>query len=292
VRLTFVGRVVLLSLALAGCARESDIVGQATLLVDKGRHAEAQALLERRLAEHPDDLPARRLLIRVYGFSGDLGSARRETEALAARLGAKSPLPWVELGYALELAHRYDEALSMYDLAAEVAPTNPLGPKTGGLRSARWGERELSRPRLEEALRRDARDAAVWHALGLVCLGLGDPSAAERAYRSGLMADPHALENRIGLATLAFMQERPHAALHEYDAILAERPKHADALLGRSLALIMMGRPTEAERALAEAESLGADPGVIAKQRQLLAGARAGLPPPASPTKPAPRPAP
>ena len=79
------------------------------------------------------------------------------------------------------------------------------------------------------------------------------------------------------LATLAFMQERPHAALHEYDAILAERPKHADALLGRSLALIMMGRTGEAERALAEAESLGADPAVVAKQRRLLAGAEKGL---------------
>ena len=264
-------------LAGAGCARESDIVGQATLLVDKGRHAEAQALLEQRLTQHPDDVSARRLLIRVYGAEGDLGRARSESEALAARLGAKSPIPWVELGYALELAHRYDEALSMYDLATEAAPQDPLGPKTAGLRTARWGERELARPRLEEALRRDSRDAAVWHALGLVCLGLGDQVAAERAYRSGLVADPHALENRIGLATLAFMQERPHAALHEYDAILAERPKHADALLGRSLALIMMGRTGEAERALAEAESLGADPAVVGKQRRLLAGAEKRL---------------
>ena len=261
----------------AGCARESDIVGQATLLVDKGRHAEAQALLEKRLVEHPDDVSSRRLLIRVHGAQGDLGRARLESEALAARLGAKSPIPWVELGYALELAHRYDEALSMYDLATEAAPHDPLGPKTAGLRTARWGERELARPRLEEALRRDSRDAVVWHALGLVCLGLGDQAAAERAYRSGLVADPHALENRIGLATLAFMQERPHAALHEYDAILAERPKHADALLGRSLALIMMGRPSEAERALAEAESLGADRAIVAKQRRLLAGAKSGL---------------
>jgi Flp pilus assembly protein TadD len=261
----------------AGCARESDIVGQATLLVDKGRNADAQALLTRRLAEHPDDVSARRLLIRVYGREGDLGRARQESEALAARLGPKSPIPWVELGYALELAHRYDEALSMYDLGAQVAPADPLGPKTGGLRAARWGERELARPRLEEALRRDSRDAAVWHALGLVCLGLGDQVAAERAYRSGLMADPHALENHIGLATLAFVQERPSAALSEYDAILAERPKHADAMLGRSLALIMMRRFDEAERALSDAAALGASSAVIAKQRHLLADARAGL---------------
>ena len=164
----------------------------------------------------------------------------------------------------------------MYDHAAEVAPTDPLGPKTGGLRTARWGERELSRPRLEDALRRDSRDAEVWHALGLVCLGLGDLGAAERAYRSGLMADPRALENHVGLATLAFMQERPSDALREYDAILAARPKQADALLGRSLALIELRRLDEAERALADAESLGADPAVVSKQRRLIAGIRAG----------------
>lgn len=272
------GSALLFAFALSvGCTRESDIVGRATLLVDKGRNEEAEALLTRRLAEHPDDVSARRLLIRVYGTAGDLGRARQESEALAARLGPKSPIPWVELGYALELAHRYDEALSMYDLGAQTAPADPLGPKTGGLRAARWGERELARPRLEEALRRDTRDAAVWHALGLVCLGLGDQVAAERAYRSGLMADPHALENRIGLATLAFVQEKPSAALHEYDAILAERPKHADAMLGRSLALIMLGRFDEAERALTDAATLGASSAVIAKQRRLLSDARAGL---------------
>ncbi len=264
------------ALMVLACATQSDILGQARLLVDHGKYADAQALLEKRLAAHPDDVPSRRLLIRVFGAEGDLGRAKQQAELLSARLGPKSPVPWVELGHALELSHRYDEALGLYDLAADAAPTDPLGPKTGGLRAARWGERELSRPRLEEALRRDSRDAEVWHALGLVCLGLGDLEAAERAYRSGLMADPRALENHVGLPTLAFMRERPSDALREYDAILAARPKHADALLGRSLALIELHRLDEAERALADAAALGADPAVVAKQRRLLAGVRSG----------------
>ncbi len=180
----------------------------------------------------------------------------------------------MELGYALELAHRYDEALTLYDRAAELAPRNPLGPKTGGMRAARWGERELARPRLEEALRRNSRDAEAWHALGLVCLGLGDHASAEQAYRSGLMADPRALENRVGLATLAFARSRPELALREYEAILAERPKQTDAMLGRSLALIQMGRFEEAESALSEAAERGADRDVIRKQREHLAASR------------------
>jgi tetratricopeptide (TPR) repeat protein len=276
------------ALALAGCVRQTDVLGEARLLVDHGRYRDAVATLEKHLREHPDDVEARRLLIRVHGLEGDLGAARREAELLGARLGAKSPVPWVELGMALELAHRYDEALAMYDAASDVAPADPLGPKTGGLRAARWGERELARPRLEEALRRDSRDASVWHALGLVCLGLHDGEAADRAYRSGLMADPHAVENHVGLATLALMEERPTDALREYNAVLAERPKHADAMLGRSLALIELGRLDEALHTLADAEAHGANAAVIAKQRRLVAGLRQGAhrteaSPPASP---------
>jgi tetratricopeptide (TPR) repeat protein len=261
-----------------GCATQADVVGQAVVLADRGRYPEAETVLEKRLASHPEDTVARRLLIRVYGLEGNLGRARQEAEELSARLGPASPLPWVELGHALELAHRYDEALTLYDRAAEVAPHDPIGPKTGGLRAAHWGELELARPRLEESLRRDARDAEVWHALGVVCLSQGDQSSAERAYRSGLAADPRAAENHVGLATLALIQERPDAALREYDAVLAERPKHTDAMLGRSLALIELRRFDEAERTLSDAERRGADRAIVTKQRRLIAAARSAPP--------------
>lgn len=260
-----------------GCATEADVVGQAIVLVDRGRYSEAEATLERRVREHPEDVQARRLLIRVFGLAGDLGRARQESEALSRQLGPGSPVPSVELGHALELAHRYDEALALYDHATELAPRDPLGPKTGGLRSAHWGENELARPRLEEALRRDSRDAQTWHALGLVCLNLRDFRAADWAYRSGLMADPRSIENHVGLATLALVQERPDAALREYDAVLAERPNRTDALLGRSLALIELRRFDEAEATLAEAEKRGGDRGVIAKQRRLVSALRTGV---------------
>lgn len=269
----------LISGAALGCATEADVVGRAVALADRGRYAEAATELEQRLRAHPDDVDARRLLIRVYGLSGDLGRARQEAELLSGRLGPKNPIPWVELGHALELAHRYDEALQLYDHAADVAPGDPLGPKTGGLRSAHWGEFELAQPRLEEALRRNPRDAEAWHGLGVVCLTLKDYRRAEWAYRSGLMADPRAVENHVGLATLALVQERPEAALEEYDAVLAERPNRADALLGRSLALIELRRLDEAERTLAEAEAKGADRSVIAKQRRLIAAVRSSTQP-------------
>ena len=92
------------------------------MLVDKGRSEEAARVLEAHLAKHPEAVPERRLLIRIDASMGQLGHAQEQAEALAKILGPSSPIPWVELGYALELSHRYDEALEQYDHAADAAP--------------------------------------------------------------------------------------------------------------------------------------------------------------------------
>ena len=253
----------------SGCAKPP-VIDQAALLSEKGQDAAAIALLDEYLNRHPEAVAERRLLIRLCAEASDLGRAEREAARLASVLPAASPVPWVEMGHALEIAHRYDEALSMYDRAAEVAPHDPLGPRTGGLRAARWGEVELAAPRLEEALRRNPRAADVWHALGLVRLRLGDLDGATAAYRSGLVADPAALENRIGLATVALERGAPADALREYDFVVKARPAFGAGYLGRAWALIALGRFDEAGASLDEARRHGADARAIDRQTRLL----------------------
>jgi tetratricopeptide (TPR) repeat protein len=263
--------VLALLLCAACAANRPSAKQQASLLVDRGRHAEAAQVLELHLAEAPRDVEARRLLIRVYAAAGQLGESKRHADMLFGELGKASPIPWVELGHALELAHRYDEALEHYDAAAQVAPKDPLGPLTGGLRAARWGEAEAAEERLVEALRRDPRAPGAWHALGLVRLKLGDAEGAKAAYSSGLTADPGALENRLGLATVALAQGDSAAALAQYDAILAVRPRFGDGELGRAWSLMRLGRLDEAREALDRAYRLGANRVVIERQRRVLA---------------------
>lgn len=241
------------------------------MLSEKGRSEEAAQLLRGYLAANPASLPERRLLVRVEASRGQLGAAQEQVAILKKQLGPKSPIPLVELGHALELAHRYDEALAAYDSAAAVAPRDPLGPLTGGLRAARWGELSLAAPRLEEAVRRGPGDPAAWHALGLVELSRGNWERADQAYRAGLLADPQRLENRVGLATLALTRGDLAAALVQYDAIAASRPSFADAQLGRSFALMGLGRFEDARHALDRAARLGASPAVVARQRRELA---------------------
>jgi hypothetical protein len=60
------------------------------------------------------------------------------------------------------------------------------------------------------------------------------------------------------------------AALAQYEAIVASRPKLADGQLGRAFALMGLGRLYDARHALDEAARLGGDPRVVAAQRREL----------------------
>jgi tetratricopeptide (TPR) repeat protein len=256
--------------AAPGCARPS-ASDRAQSLVRQHREEEAVAFLRKDLAAHPDDVPARRLLVRLLGYTGDMPGARAETEELARRLGPDDPTPYLELGHALELGHRYDEALEAYDQAAAAAPSSPAGPREGGMRTARWGEVEEARPRLEEAVKRGANDAETWHALGLVRLHLGDAEGADAAYRTGATVNPSSPECWLGLATVAVSRGDASGALAAYDRLLVLRPRFAAAELGRAWALAKLGRKEEAGRALDHAEELGAPTVNVAKQRAALA---------------------
>ncbi len=257
-------------LVMSACVTLSP-VDRALSLSRQERRPEAEQLLKKEIAEHPDDVAARKLLIRFYGFDGDLAAAKGQVDELRAHVKDGDPSPEIELGHAYELAHRFDEALAQYDEAAAIAPQSPAGPLEGGMRCARWGEVEEAKPRLEEAIRRGARDAETYHALGIVRLHLKDLDGAEQAYREGLRADPKHDENLIGLATVAVMRDDAKGALAAYDALVAKHPSYAAGQLGRAWALAKLGRKDDARAALDRAESLGAPKANVEKQRAALA---------------------
>jgi tetratricopeptide (TPR) repeat protein len=240
------------------------------------RADEAVVLLRDTVAKHPRDVDARRVLVRLLGLTGDIPAARKEAEDLQKILPEGDPSGWLEMGHANELSHRFEDALAAYDTAASVAPGSPAGPLEGGLRSARWGEVDEARPRLEEAVKRGANDAEVWHTLGLVRLHQKDLDGANDAYKKGLDVDGSHPENWLGLASVAVMKDDAKGALAAYTALLNLRPNFGPAELGRAWALAKLGRPKEAFAALDHAEALGAPRANIAKQRAALAS-----PPPA-----------
>jgi tetratricopeptide (TPR) repeat protein len=246
---------------------------QAMSLTRRHHEAEAVALLRRQLAKAPDDVESRALLVRILAFTGDRGAVEAEVAELAKHVPPGDPRAWIELGHAREIAHDFEGALAAYDTAASAAPSSPAGPLEGGTRAARWGEVEEAAPRLEEAIRRGAKDAETFHTLGLVKVHLHDLAGARAAYDAGLAADPKSAECWLGLATVAALRDDAAGALRAYDAILALRPGFAAGQLGRAWALAKLGRADEARRALDRAEEMGADAKSVAKQRATL-GAR------------------
>jgi tetratricopeptide (TPR) repeat protein len=264
----------LVAMAVAGACfscRPPSPLERAMALVRQRRDADAIALLRDETARHPEDPNVRKLLARLLASEGELEAAREQIAELAKRSAKDDPIPWIELGHAYELAHRFEDALAAYDAAADASPVSPAGPREGGMRSSRWGELEEARPRLEEAVRRGAHDAALWHALGLVRLHLRDYAAAAEAYRAGLRESPGAMENWLGLASVAVATSDFGGALAAYDALLARAPGYAPAHLGRAWALARLGRVGDAREALDRAAALGSDPAAVAKQRARLA---------------------
>lgn len=253
----------------AGCAPTSPL-DKAIELTRNHQEDEAIKMLRAWLDKHPEDLKARKLLIRVLAETGDLPEAKLQIDDLTRRLPANDPTPSIELGHAYELAHKFEEALAAYDEAAKIAPNSPVGPHEGGMRAAHWGEAEAAEPRLTEAVRRGQKDAETFHALGLVRVHTGDLDGAEQAYRAGLTVDPEAIENWLGLATVAVVRGDGALALTAYDALLAKRPNYAAASLGRAWALGKLGRKNDAKQELAHALALGAPKKMVDKQLAAL----------------------
>ena len=274
----------ILLLAAAACVTPSP-AQRAISLAHLHREGEGVALLRAAIAKHPDDVDSRRVLVRLLGLIGDLTAAKKEAEDLQKRLPEGDPSGWLELGHAYELSHKFEEALAAYDTASSAAPGSPVGPLEGGTRCARWGEVAEARPRLEEAVKRGANDAEVWHTLGFVRLQQKDFDAATEAYKKGLEADRSQPQNWLGLASVAVVQGDAKGALDAYTAILELRPNFGVAELGRAWALAKLNRPKEALAALDHAEALGAPKTNIAKQRAALASPRLTATPTATPTR-------
>ena len=252
-----------------GCAKP-DVLQRALSYSHQHDDPKAIELLRTHLRAHPNDLPPRRLLVRVLAASSDVPAALREVDELARHVPQGDPSPALERGHVLELAHRFDEALAAYDDAAAAAPIDPRGPREGGLRCAHWGEAEEALPRLEEAQRRGARDATLWHVLGAVRASLGDADGALDAYRRVELADPQRLEGRIGMASLALARRDHAAALVQYDELSKRKPRDATFVLARAYCLARLGRRADARAALDHAQELGAPGANVAKIGTLL----------------------
>ena len=119
---------------------------------------------------------------------------------------------------------------------------------------------ELARAELEAGVQADPDDAALLSDYALFLLADGAVDQASEIARKAAGIDPEAAGTRLALGRLALARETPARALEHFEVILAQRPDHAAAVIGKASALGDLGRMDALETFLGEKEgSLGAD---------------------------------
>ena len=100
-------------------------------------------------------------------------------------------------------------------------------------------------------------DAATYGMLGIVHGKLGDPLAAESAFRVAVMLAPDSLDWKLGLADAVFRQQRFAEAIKSFDALIKVAPERPELWLAQGEAFARLDRPLDAAANFEVADRLG-----------------------------------
>lgn len=187
------------------------LVEQAQGLADQDRHAEAFALLQDALAQHPHDV---QLLVRAALFS--ILGAPEETPRLsnrAANLAGEDPWPLIHASAALLAVGEVDKAHRRLVQASEIIPAES--------------------PALYSLL----------YMTGRVAVAKGELSLAERSLTPAFEAEPELLGHGLELARLLQTQQRWDKALEVAEKALGHHPDNEDLQCIATLARLALYGP-------------------------------------------------
>lgn len=181
-------------------------------------------------------------------------------------------LAWLALGETARAAQAFAAAL-------RIRPAFADAWLNLGVSLYRAGDMEGA-----EAASRKALDASPGHRAATANLGVflrltGAADAAERLLTEHLERDPQSAEVRLNLAAGLLSEERAVEALALLDRPPPDAPhQHRHWRLQQSLALLQLGRPAEARRALQEVGDAPPDMAHLQHWREVLLGLAEGDP--------------
>jgi tetratricopeptide (TPR) repeat protein len=217
---------------------------EARALTVLGRRGEAEDLLDRALAEVPDDAD---LLTSRAGLHSSRGALARAEDMLrqAVAIDAFHLQARLRLTELLERGGRLEEAAEVLE---DLLKANPGQPDAlAALGRVRLVDPQAARPYLEEAVRLNPGRFEPLFNLGLCLLRLGQPEKGEASLRRALDLRPGHPLCRNNLAIALTMQGRLDEAEAELRALIAENPDFVDAYNNLALVLVRAGRGAEAE---------------------------------------------
>jgi len=249
---------------LAGGTSPRMCVNLAAIYSARGENAKAESLLRRVLQADPTYLVARNNLASILSARGQTADAEQMFHSASKTTQeerATYPRTWAAALNLAHLAHIQNDdqrALAIIDRARHDYPGiwNLISFQAELLRRTRGADAAL--PIIEDFVKNHSWHCEAFIALGRLCWEAGDPVGAEKAFRHASWLDVYDAEALSALALLEVQQNRLEDAFHTQRRAVSRQPDQTRPYLLLSDILEKMGRPAEAQAALARVNHLQA----------------------------------
>lgn len=224
-----------------------------------GRHTEAESCFREVLKFQPNNTDAMHLLGRSAMYLGNYDAAIEFIRKAIRQMGAVKGQAfeyYTDLGKALILAGKVEEAVSIYGKAVGLKPENAQAHYNLGTISVMAGRIAEAETSFRRAVQLAPSHAESWINLGIVLIRSGRPEEAIIAYHQAVAAKPDSAEAWYNFGDLLVTLGRFGEALPLLRRATEIRPDMAQALNDLGITLAATGQPEEAievfQRALAQ----------------------------------------
>ncbi|HEV3073075.1 MAG TPA: sulfatase-like hydrolase/transferase [Thermoanaerobaculia bacterium] len=224
---------------------EAGYRGAAYLQQQRGRFAEAQALLQVVLKLRPQDPEGPVAMGDLQIEQGRFAEAEAWFHKALA-LDPHSATALAGLGNCLNRAGRLKEAVEVLRTARQHDPTSHVLTYNLAVVSERLGDPRSALALYKAAIRIEPEDSMSWNNLGSLLERAGRHEEAVRCFVQAHEVDPENAEAAYNLGAMLLNGGRPAQALPLLEDALRLRPDLAPAAAFRARALVRLGRTEEA----------------------------------------------
>ena len=248
------------------------LLGRGRVALGRNDYATAIAQLERALAIDPDATPIHVTLAMAYRGAGETDKAKRHLQARSATplrppdpiydevdLLLETPVAFELRGAKAMGEGRYPEAIAAFEKGVALAPNEPALRHKLATALALNGDLSGALTTMRETVRRSPGFAKGHYSLGLLYLQAGDARRAAGSFQDALRVEETYVEPRLQLAHLLRRTSQSAAALPHYQKLIELDPRVVEARFGYAMALVDVGRFTEARDQLAQGTQLFPD---------------------------------
>jgi len=164
---------------------------------------------------------------------------------------------WNGLGIALERLGQDRQAMDAYKRAIELSPNSPEPHGNIAMLLARGGRFEEAEKHASIVIHLCPEDTLAHNLMGKILTDLGRFTQAEAEFRRGIQLQPEFADNHFQLALLLKTEGRIHESIMELENTLRAEPSHPQAHLELVHARCQAGDYNGARREIEECQRLG-----------------------------------